>query len=172
MLKAVMIIVLSALASLLALPVGDGNFRITFGIVVLITALHLLKPKYPVALAFVTGLAVILLRIFTDSLSMDMTAQIASSYLLEISFYFGYALIYNWAVTTNTSTYPLPLVVALVICDTGANTIEYILRNLAADTIWNSTSFYSILLAAFVRSVIIVFGVWLLQNSSLRRKSA
>lgn len=171
MLKALLIVILSALASLLALPVGDGSFRITFGIVVLITALHLFKPRHPVALALVTGLAVVLLRIFVDSLSMPMTATLASSYLLEISFYLGYAFVYDWAVTTNTSPYPLPFVVALVLCDTGANAIEYTLRNLASDTVWNNTSFYTILLAAFVRSVLIVFAVWAYQNA-MHKKSA
>ncbi|MFZ2258178.1 MAG: hypothetical protein WAV55_08605 [Clostridiaceae bacterium] len=171
MFKSIWIIILSALASLIYLPVGDGSFRITFGIVVLIAALHLFKPKHPVALSFVTGLAIVILRIAVDSFSIEMTSSIASSYLLEIPYYLGYAVVYDWAITTNRSAYPLPLVVALVLCDTGANTIEYSLRNLAADTIWNSTSFYTILLAAFVRSVLIVFAVWAYQNTMSKKST-
>ena len=171
MLKTLLIIVLSAMASLISFPVGSGGFRITFGIVVLISALHLFKPKHPVLLALAAGLAIILLRIVMDSFSMEMTASIASNYLLEIAYYVGYAFVYNWAITTNTSPYPLPQVVALVLCDTGANTIEFALRHLAADTVWDTTSFYSILLAAFVRSVLIVFVVWL-YNIITRKQSA
>lgn len=155
-----MIIILSALASLLSVAVGDGSFRITFGIVILISGLHLFKPKHPIILALATGLAISLLRIFVDSMSMDMTASIASSYLLEIIYYVTYAFLYNWAVTTNTSPYPLPLAVALVLCDTGSNTVEFALRYLANDTSWTTTSFYSILVAAFVRSVLIVLIAW------------
>lgn len=169
MLQAVLIVVFSALASLISLPVGSGGFRITFGIVALITALHVLKPKHPILLALLTGIAVAILRITVDSFSLGMDATIASSYLLEIFFYVAYAFIYDWAITTNTSSYPLPLVLALVLCDTGANTIEYILRNLAANTVWDNTSFYSILLAAVVRSVVIVFAVWLAHNAMLKR---
>lgn len=170
MLKSVLIVLFTALGSLLSVSVGGGDFRITFGIVILIAALHLFKPKHPVLLGLAAGLAVALLRILVDSSSMGMTASTASSYLLEIAFYAGYAWLYNWAVTTNTSPYPLPLAVALVLCDTGANTIEFSLRHLAADTVWDSTSFYSILLAAFVRSVVIVFIIWLFQTA-LRKKS-
>lgn len=161
MFKLVLIVVLSALASLISIPVGDGGFRITFGIVVLISGLHLFKPRHPVLLALATGLAVSLVRILVDSMTLEMTSAIASSYLLEIAFYVGYAYVYNWAITTNTSPYPLPLVVALVLCDTGANTIEYALRYLAGNTVWTTTSFVSILLAATVRSVLIVFIIWL-----------
>lgn len=171
MLIAVLTVILSALGSLLSISAGDGNFRITLGIVVLISALHLFKPKHPVLLAFATGLAVILLRIFVDSSSIPMNATLASSYFLEIFFYVGYAFIYNWAITTNTSPYPLPLVVALVLCDTGSNTIEYSLRTLAANSAWVSTSFYTIILAAMVRSVLIVLLVWIGQVV-LRKKSA
>ena len=167
-----LIIILSALASLVSIPVGNGGFRITFGNVVLISALHLFKPRHPLALALATGLAVTLARIFMDSMSMEMTAALASSYLLEIAFYVAYAWIYSWAVTTNTSPYPLPLAVALVLCDTGANTIEFSLRHLASDTIWDTTSFSAILLAAFVRSVVIVFVIWLSNYFSMRKSSA
>lgn len=170
MLKALLIIALSALASLISVPVGSEGFRITFGIVVLISALHLFKPKHPVLLALVTGLAVSVVRIFADSMSMEMTGAIASNYLLEIAFYVTYAFVYNWAITTNTSKYPLPLVVALVLCDTGANTVEFALRHLAANSAWDTTSFISILLAAFVRSVVIVFVIWLFDHFMGRNK--
>lgn len=160
----IMIIILSALASLISVSVGDGDFRITFGIVILISSFHLFKPKHPVLLSFVAGLVIVFLRIFVDSLSIDMTASIASSYLLEVFFYVTFAFLYNWAITTNTSKYPLPLVVALVLCDTGSNTVEFALRYLASDTVWAATSFYSILVAAFVRAVVIVLIVWLFEN--------
>ena len=165
-----MIIILSALASLLSVAVGDGDFRITFGIVILISGLHLFKPKHPILLALATGFAISLLRIFVDSMSMDMTASIASSYLLEIVYYVTYAFLYNWSITTNTSPYPLPIVVALVLCDVGSNTVEFALRYLAADTIWATTSFYSIFVAAFVRSVLIILIVWLFDNLVTRRR--
>lgn len=171
MLQAVLIIVLSALGSLLSISVGEGDFRITFGIVIFIAALHLLKPKHPITLALLTGLAVSVLRIFVDSLSMDMTATLASSYLLEIAFYVGYAWFYDWAVTTNTSPYPLPLAVALVLCDTGANTIEFSLRALASNSAWDTTSFVSILLAAFVRSVVIIFVIWAYQFATRKARA-
>ena len=171
LLKTVLIVILSALASLIAIPVGDGGFRITFGIVVLITALHVFKPKNPITLGVITGLAVCTVRILFDSISMDMTASLASSYFLELSFYIAYPILYRLVFLTNTSKYPLPQVVSLVLCDTGSNAIEYSLRTLAGNVIWDTTSIYTILLAAFVRSVLIIMGVWLMEHFVLNKTS-
>lgn len=162
--KTALIIILSALASLFAVPVGDSGFRITFGVVILITALHVYKPKNTITLGFLTGLAIVAVRILVDSFSMDMTATMASSYFLELSFYIAYPIFYRWVFTTNTSKYPLPQVIGLVLCDTGANAIEFTLRTLAGSATWESTSLYSILTAAFVRSVLIILGIWIMEN--------
>ncbi len=162
--KTVLIVILSALASLIAIPVGDSGFRITFGIVVLITALHVFKPKNPITLGFLTGLAICLLRIIVDSFSMDMTATLASNYFLELAFYIVYPILYRWVFLTNTSKYPLPQVVGLVLCDTGSNAIEYTLRTLAGGAAFESTSITAILLAASVRSILIVLAIYLMEH--------
>lgn len=162
------VVVLSALASLIAVPITDG-FRISLGIVVLIAAIHAFHIERPIRLALITGVAVCLTRILFDSFRLDMTAQMASVYFLEVFFYLGYGAIYTFAVRTNTSPYPLPLVVALSLADMGGNFFEYALRHLAADEAWAGTSLVSILLAAFVRSVLIVFLVWALSSFAASR---
>lgn len=160
----VLMIVLTALASLISFPVGQGGFRITMGIVVFITATHVFKPNKPILLAVIAGIAVCLARIAFDATQGAMDLSLASNYLLEAFFYIGYALIYHWAVTTNDSEYPLPLVVALAISDAGANAFEYVLRHLANFEVYQNTSLLSILIAAFIRSVLIVFFIWLLED--------
>ena len=159
----VLVVLLSTLASLVALPV-TGGFRISLAVVVLFSMIHALQLKRPILLAFVTGIAVVLTRIFVDSLSTPMTGTLASNYFLEVFFYLGYAVIYQWAIRNNTSSYPLPLVIALAIADTGGNFLEYSLRHLAADEAWASTSLMTILLAAIVRAVLIILLSWLISR--------
>lgn len=170
MLRTVLIVILSALASLIAIPVGDSGFRITFGVVVLITALHTFKPKNPITIGFLTGLAICIVRIIVDSFSMDMNATLASNYFLELAFYIAYPILYRWVFLTNTSKYPLPLVVGLVLCDTGSNAIEFTLRTLSGGAAFESASIYVILMAAFVRSVLIILGIWLLENFVIKKR--
>lgn len=158
-----LIILFSALASIVAIPVS-GSFRITLGIVVVIAAIEAFRIRKPILLAFLAGLAVCLTRILVDSFSGTMTATLASNYLLEFFFYVGYGTLYHVATTNNRSSYPLPLVVTLVLADAGGNFFEYFIRSLASDQAWATTSLTAILLAAFVRSVLIVLLVWFLTN--------
>ena len=159
----IIIVVLSCLASLITFPVS-GSFRITLGIVVLFAGIHAYKIKKPILLSAITGLAVCLTRIIVESFGKGMTGAIASNYLLEITFYVGYGIIYYYAITKNTSKYPLPLVAALTLGDAGGNFIEYYLRHLAADEAWLNTSLTTIFLAAVVRSTLIVILVWLISR--------
>ncbi len=160
----VLIVVLSALASIIAFPVA-GGFRISLGIVVLFACIHAFQIKRPIRLALVTGIVVCLTRMFLESFSTPMTATLATNYFLEVFFYLGYGIIYYFAITKNESAkYPLPLVVALTIADGGGNFLEYYLRHMAADEAWLQTSLVTILFAAFARSVLIVLLSWLLSN--------
>lgn len=160
----IIFILLTALASLISVPIGDAGFRFTLGIIIFITATHIFKPKRPILMAILAGLAVCIVRIIFDSMSIDMNAALASNYLLEAFFYIGYGLIYHWAVTTNTSDYPLPLVGALVLSDAGGNALEYFLRHLANYEVYQNASLLSILIAAAIRSVIIVILIWVIQD--------
>lgn len=159
----ILIVVLSTLASLIAFPVA-GGFRITLAVVVLFGFIHAYKIKRPMLLATVTGIAIVLCRILFDSFRVDMTGALASNYLWEFFFYPGYGLIYYYAITKNTSEYPLPLVAALTLADTGGNFLEYYLRHLGADEAWAQTSLATILIAAAIRSILIVILVWILNR--------
>lgn len=160
----VVIVILSALASLIAFPVA-GGFRVSMGIVVLFTAIHLYKIRQPIQLSAATGIAVVLTRILVASFSSPMTVDIATNYFLELFFYLGYGIIYYYAIANNaTAKYPLPDVVALGLADGGGNFFEYYLRYLAAGEAWVETSLMTILLAAVFRAVAIILLVWVLSR--------
>lgn len=153
-------VILSALASNITLPVV-GGFRVTLGVVALFAMIHAFRLKRPILLATVTGIVVVLVRILLESFRMPINPEVASNYFLEVFFYFGFGFLYYYSVIHNQSAYPLPLVIALAISDAGGNFLEYLLRTLAADQTWTNTSLVTILLAASVRAILIVFFIWI-----------
>lgn len=159
----ILIVLFSALASIVAFPVA-GGFRIGLGAVVLFACIHAFRVQRPILLSLIAGIAISLTRILVDSFSLEMTGTLASNYLLETFFYVGYGVIYYYAVVKNRSDYPLPLVVALTIGDGGGNFLEYYLRHLAADEAWTQQSLTVILITAVVRSVLIVLLAWILSR--------
>ncbi|HHW93297.1 MAG TPA: hypothetical protein GX734_02235 [Clostridiaceae bacterium] len=157
-----LVALLTALASLVHIPVGDSDFRVTLGMVVMMTGYLILRKRKILQLAFFSGMFVGLLRIIVASISgMTMTPKLAGSLLLEFFFYIGYGLLYRFTVELNKSIYKIPLLFSLVICDFGGNAIEYLLRFLYAAEVWKDTSLVTILIAAFVRSLAIVVCVFL-----------
>ncbi|HHU11658.1 MAG TPA: hypothetical protein GXZ64_00305 [Clostridiaceae bacterium] len=169
MLKIVIVALASAVASLVNIPVGDSGFRISLGIVVMVAAIIALKIRPVIWTSFITGMAVCLMRILVASLGGTMTPALAGNFLLEVFFYLSYGLFYLLQVVRNRAIYKIPLVVSLVICDAGANAVEYFLRTLFASEVWQNTSLTAILLAAFVRSVVIVLFVWAFETWVLRK---
>lgn len=161
MLKIILVALLSAIASILNIPVGDSGFRVSAGIIVMIVLIIVWKMPRIMLTSFVTGVAVCLMRVLVDSFTREMTLTLAGNYLLEVFFYLGYGLIYLLAVVRNRSIYKTPLVVSLVLSDVGGNAIEYFLRFIAAEEIWHNTSLNAILLAAVARSVIVILLIWL-----------
>lgn len=162
MVTTLLVALLTALASLVHIPVGDSDFRVTLGMVVMMTGYLILKKTKVLRLAFFSGLFVGLLRIAVAAIGgLTLTPKLAGSLLLEFFFYIGYALLYLYTVEKNKSIYKIPLVFSLVICDFGGNAIEYLLRFLYAAEVWKDTSLLTILIAAFVRSIVIVLFVFL-----------
>ncbi len=157
-----LIALITALASLVQIPVGESDFRVTLGMVVMMTGYIVLKKTKIIRLAFMSGLFVGLLRIAVAAIGgTAVTPLLAGSLLLEFFFYLGYGILFHFTVETNKSIYKIPLVFSLVICDFGGNALEYFLRFLYASEAWRDTSLLTILIAAFVRSILIVVFVFI-----------
>ncbi|HHX19064.1 MAG TPA: hypothetical protein GX728_01330 [Clostridiaceae bacterium] len=162
MVTTLVVALLTALASLVHIPVGDSDFRVTLGMVVMMAGYLILKKTKIIRLAFFSGLFVGLLRIAVAAIrGTTLTPLLAGSLLLEFFFYIGYGVLYRYTVELNKSIYKIPLVFSLVICDFGGNAIEYLLRFLYAAEVWKDTSLVTILIAAFVRSIVIILCVFL-----------
>jgi two-component system sensor histidine kinase YcbA len=161
MLKILLVALLSAVASIINIPVGESGFRVSAGIVVMVVLIIVWKMPRIMLTSLISGIAVCLMRVLIDSFSVPMTLTLAGNYLLEVFFYLGYGLIYLLTVVRNRSIYKTPLVVSLVLSDVGGNAIEYFLRFIAAEEVWQNTSLNAILLAAVARSVVIILLVWL-----------
>lgn len=158
MLDVFWIVLFSGLASIFKLSVGSGGLQISLGIIVLIACLQKNK-KLPVILTSVlAGFAVFIVRVimafFIDA-SMALTVQNVLPLSLEILFYLGYSIIYLIIVRNDNSVYKNPLILLLILCDFGANTIEYIVRYFYLSTTLEVVDFQTIFLAAFIRSAII-----------------
>lgn len=163
--KKVLVVLVAMLASLVSIPVGKSDFRITLGIVVMATAIQVLRFEKVIAFSVWTGLFVCLARIaYVAAIGTSLTPAQVGSYFLEIAFYFGYGIIYHFAISHNRSKTPIPLVLALVLCDFGGNSMEYLLRFLYMSEVWSDTSLVTLLLAAVSRSIIIILVTWILQR--------
>lgn len=154
-----LIVLLSALASLLSIQVGASDFRVTAGIVVLITGLMLNKKLRPLPMGLVTGFAVCLMRVLAASLAgLEMDVL---SYFLEVFFYLGYVLVYHFVVVHEDQVYGMPLVISLSLADFGGNALEYFVRLALGYESWETTSLTTLLISALVRSVIIILAIFL-----------
>lgn len=155
------IILSSALASLLQVPVAGHDFRFSAGIIVLITALLIKRELKPIPMGLATGLMVCLTRVIAASLSTAAQPDVLS-YFLETFFYLGYVVVYRLVVLKDDQVYELPLVIGLTLSDFGGNAVEYFVRLGFHYEDWNSAPFINLLIAAFVRSGLIILCVYLL----------
>lgn len=149
---------LSAFASILNLSVGDSGLRVSLGIIVLIVFLQW-KKNLPIFLtSLISGFGVFIVRVLVQGLSVgfsNLTLQVVFSLSLEIIFYVGYSLIYLLIVRNDTSIYKNPLILLLMLCDFGANSLEYLVRYLTLSSTIQTVGFMTIFLAAFIRSSVI-----------------
>lgn len=156
----IILVLLSALASLIQMPIAGADFRFSAGIIVLIAGLLLNKKLKPIPVGILAGFAVFLMRVLYANI-IGLESYDMLSYFLEVFFYLGYVLVYRYVVLKDDAIYRTPLVVGLSLSDFGGNALEYFIRLGAGYEDWNSTSLTSLLIAAFVRSVLIILLVYI-----------
>lgn len=154
--KMFLIAVLSALFSIINLPIGEGHLRLSLGIIILILGLQKYKELKAIPTSFVAGLAVFLMRAAVIGLQgQAVSPELLFSFSVEILFYVTYGICYDFLVVNAKPKEQMPLIILLMLSDFAANSVEYIARfTLFQDTIVQA-DFVSIFLAAFVRSAII-----------------
>lgn len=165
--KTLLVGLLAALASMVDLTVGMGDLRVSLGIVVLVLALFFEEGLDPVATGLVTGLAVFGLRIFMAAVTVGVDVGLAFSYLLEVLFYLGYGLLLLFAVRKDKEKENNPLILLLMICDFGANAIEFFARYIVLGDNFESLTLQNLFLAAFVRSALIWIGIKLIKEKKI-----
>lgn len=154
--SSLLVAAIAAIASLFSLAVGASDLRVTLGIVVLIVALHTRKDLKILQTATVTGIFVFLVRLLMDALGSDtLIMDEVYSYAFEILFYVGYGLFYKFLVDNEKTGEATSLLVLLMLCDFGANSVEYFARYLFMSASVVTADFMTIFLAAFIRSAII-----------------
>lgn len=158
--KTFLIIIFSALASLVNLPIASSDFRFSAGIVVLIVALIFEHRPKAIWLGTFTGLAVCLMRLLVAS-SQGLEVD-PLSYFLEVFFYLGYVLVYHLVVLKANDSYGLPLVVGLSLSDFGGNALEYFVRLALGYENSSSVPISTLIIGALVRSVLIILLVYVI----------
>lgn len=156
MFKTILIAIVAAVCSLLNFNLGQTDLRASMGIVALIVALHDDTNLHELKTGIFCGIAVFLMRIITAAyIGKALTITLLSSYSIEILFYASYALFYFILVRHNNSPYKTPFIMLLILCDFGANTVEYLVRFLAFGGEIIRNQFNDIFISAFIRSAII-----------------
>lgn len=155
------LVLLASVLSLLHLPIGGTDLRVSLGIIVFIVGLLLFEDLKPISLSFYTGIGVFIARLIQMSFSTQLTGPIIFSYSLEIIFYLAYGLFFYFLITTEDPRQNNPIILLLMICDFGANSAESLARyalsdlSFTANFVLETDKFLSIFLAAFVRSAMI-----------------
>lgn len=168
MVQSLVIALIAAFASLINLSVGMGHLRVSMGIIVMIVALHEKKELKPISTSVLAGFAVFLMRLIVTSVGGTISTNIALSYLLEVLFYIGYGVLYEFLERRDVEKYNNPLILILMICDFGANAIELASRYfILGDNLQNFT-FPNLFIAAFVRSAIIWILIRIFNKNSLK----
>ena len=171
MLTTFVIAVLSAVASIIQIPVLDSYFRVTMGVVVMIVLMRALGRKNFLEQAFWSGLFVCLVRMAVLSFqAVELGPKNIASILLEVFFYIGYGLIARYTIVDRDNRYPIPYVVSLVLADFGGNSLEYFMRYLFAEEIWHDAKLLTLILAAVARSVIIISLIWVVRKLGLNKE--
>lgn len=162
------VIFLAGLASLFSFNVGETSLRISLGIIVLVVGL-LLNEKFEVlSTATLTGIFVFLIRVlFQTALTQTISASIIFSYLLEVFFYIGYGISFKYLVRNEQTRRENSLLILLMLCDFGANSLEYFAHYFLLNSALIQADFVSIFLAAFIRSSII----WIILTTVLNHNT-
>lgn len=152
-----LVALLAGIASIFNFSVGDSGLRISLGIVVVIVALYKYRDLPVISTATMAGVAVVLVRMLASSIGGEnLTVNAVWNYSLEFLFYLSYGIFYNFLVRKDTkSRENAPLIILLMLCDFGANAVEYIIRDIAFVGDFAAVNFTTLLVGAFVRSALI-----------------
>ena len=167
MFKTILVSVVVAICSLLNFNLGQTDLRASMGIVALIVALHDDPDLNELKTGLIAGIFVFLMRILVSAFAgKALTFDVISSYSIEILFYASYALFYLILVRHDHSAYKTPFIMLLMLCDFGANTVEYVVRFLIFGGGIMKSQFNDI----FIRSAIIWIIVSYLAKYKLKNK--
>lgn len=171
MFKSILVSIVVAICSLLNFNLGQTDLRASMGIVALIVALHDDPDLNELKTGLIAGIFVFLMRILVSAFAgKALTFDVISSYSIEILFYASYALFYLILVRHDHSAYKTPFIMLLMLCDFGANTVEYVVRFLIFGGGIMKSQFNDIFISAFIRSAIIWIIVSYLAKYKLKNK--
>ncbi|HYE09310.1 MAG TPA: sensor histidine kinase [Patescibacteria group bacterium] len=147
-------------------PFGT-DFRITIG-VVMFTFLLLYFHSIPiVATSIVTGISVLFIRVgidvFANAVSMDAALY---KHLPALMYYVSYGIIIEGAGFRKLFQRPIYFIVALTTADIMSNFFELLIRN-QFNTAYFEEIFSTIMLAAVLRSCLVLTLFWIIKNYSL-----
>lgn len=171
MVKSIIVALLAAVASIVNLSVGMGDLRVSLGIIVFIIALYFDKNMKPLPSAILTGIAVFLMRLVIAAISGNIATSLSVSYLLEVLFYLGYGMFFEFIVRKDDIEENNPLVLLLMICDFGGNSLELLARYFLLGDNLQSLTLQNLFLAAFVRSAIIWLVIKVIERSRSKVKA-
>lgn len=171
MVKSIIVALLAAVASIVNLSVGMGDLRVSLGIIVFIIALYFDKNMKPLPSAVLTGIAVFLMRLVIAAISGNIATSLSVSYLLEVLFYLGYGMFFEFIVRKDDIEENNPLVLLLMICDFGGNSLELLARYFLLGDNLQSLTLQNLFLAAFVRSAIIWLVIKVIERSRSKVKA-
>lgn len=147
-------------------PFGT-DFRITVG-VVMFTFLLLYFHTLPiVATSIITGISVLMIRVGIDIFVNSATVDIAYlKHMPALMYYISYGIIIEVTNFRRLFEKPIYFIVALTTADTISNLFELMIRNQFNTSAFDQI-FSTIMLAAVIRSCLVLVLFWIIRHYSL-----
>lgn len=147
-------------------PFGT-DFRITIGVVIF-TFLLLYFHSIPIiATSIVTGISVLVIRVGIDVFAYSINAELAfEKHIPAVMYYIAYGIIIDRASFRRLFEKPIYFIFALTAADIMSNFLELLIRNQINGSFFNKI-FSTIMLAAIIRSCIVLAVFWIIKYYSL-----
>lgn len=149
-----------AIASQVNIGLLNSNFKVSAGIIILVTLLFYYEDLNPVTTGIISGINVFALRVIVYYAMRGSNNEVMISYTLEILFYLFYSIFYFLLINKNNKNNVNYIFVVLIISDFGANLIEILVRNLMDSSPFIFEAIFTLFVVSILRSTII----WLVLN--------
>jgi len=156
-----------ALASQISISLFDSSFKISGGVIAFFILLYFFDSINPLKAGIYVGIAVFIFRVLIFSFENGSFSTAMFHYLASILFYFIYSFLFVFQLKKISINKKFKFFLMIILADLTANFTELLFRNFLSLINIDLNLLFAILIAAIIRSVIILLILNLLKYYKL-----